>query len=142
MKPGKRIKVVIDTNTWISAMLGKDSNPARVVKKIKDETVVNYTSEEIMEEIKEVMQRSRIKRITKEHERHFLRYFIGTMSVFTEPKERLHVINDDPDDNRILECAITGNVNYIISGDKHLLNLKEYKGIRIVNSKRFLEIVD
>jgi len=48
------------------------------------------------------------------------------------------VIEQDPDDNRILECAVEGNVNYIVSGDRHLLNLGRYRGIEIITISEFL----
>jgi putative PIN family toxin of toxin-antitoxin system len=54
------------------------------------------------------------------------------------PKVRLAVIADDPD-NRILECSLEGQADYIISGDKHLLNLKNYQGITIVTPGDFWE---
>lgn len=56
-----------------------------------------------------------------------------------ETKSRLSVINEDPQDNRVLECAVDGEAEYIITGDKHLLNLKSYKGIKILKVKEFLD---
>ena len=51
-----------------------------------------------------------------------------------------NTIKDDIDDNRILECAETANADYIISGDRHLINLENYNDIKIVSPKEFLEI--
>jgi hypothetical protein len=50
------------------------------------------------------------------------------------------VIKEDEDDNRILECAETANVSYIISGDEHLLKLRNYRNTKIVSSKEFVDI--
>ena len=63
---------------------------------------------------------------------------IKNFSEMVHPKERLEVIADDPD-NRILECAVEGQAEFIISGDKHLLKLKAYQGIAIVTPVDFLE---
>ena len=63
-------------------------------------------------------------------------------SELVKPNIKLNVVKVDEDDNRILECAETANVGYIISGDEHLLNLKNYKNIRIVSPKKFLQIYD
>jgi predicted nucleic acid-binding protein len=57
------------------------------------------------------------------------------------PQERLAIIADDPD-NRILECAVAGPADFIISGDHHLLDLENYQGIKIVNPARFLEAIE
>ncbi|MBM3239972.1 PIN domain-containing protein [Candidatus Poribacteria bacterium] len=58
--------------------------------------------------------------------------------IVVTPTERIKVIEQDPDDNRILECAVEGNVNYIVSGDRHLLNLGRYRGIEIITISEFL----
>lgn len=59
----------------------------------------------------------------------------------TEIKEKVFVVKDDPDDNKIIECAIAGNANYIVTQDKHLLRIKEFEGIEIINSNGFLKIL-
>lgn len=64
---------------------------------------------------------------------------LGKVAKIVYPDELLHVVKDDPDDNRVLECAIKGKANYIISGDRHLVKLGSYGGILIVNARTFLE---
>jgi predicted nucleic acid-binding protein len=49
------------------------------------------------------------------------------------------VIAEDPDDNRVLECAVKGGAELIVSGDRHLLKLAQYRGIAIVTVRQFLE---
>ena len=55
-----------------------------------------------------------------------------------DPQFGLDVITDDPDDNRILECAVAASASYIISGDDHLLALEKYKGIVVLPPAGFL----
>jgi uncharacterized protein len=62
---------------------------------------------------------------------------IGRAAEVAQPAERLHVIQDDPD-NRVLECAVAGRANRIVSGDRHLLRLREHAGISIVRTVDFL----
>jgi len=57
------------------------------------------------------------------------------------PKEKLHIVYKDPTDNKIVECAVAGNADYIVSGDKHLLDLKRYGGIDIISPARFLKLL-
>ena len=52
---------------------------------------------------------------------------------------RLFVVKNDPDDNKIVECAVSCGADYIVTGDRHLLDIKEYKGIKIVTAKQFLD---
>ena len=66
---------------------------------------------------------------------------IQAMSIFVIPHTKLDVVKDDPDDNVILECALEGSVQYIITQDKHLLKLREFQKIKIITSSLFLKIV-
>lgn len=59
------------------------------------------------------------------------------VAMFVVPKIRIDVIKEDPDDNRVLECAVEGKADFIVSGDQHLLRLREYAGINIVPASRF-----
>ena len=66
---------------------------------------------------------------------------VANYSQITEPKIKANVVPEDPKDNMIIECALNADADYIITGDKHLLKLKEYKGIKILTPKEFLELV-
>jgi hypothetical protein len=60
-------------------------------------------------------------------------------SKITEPTTPLNIIADDPADNKILECAIAAKADMIVSGDHHLLEIKEYEEIKIVTATKFLK---
>ncbi len=62
-------------------------------------------------------------------------------SQLVQPTEALEVVDADPDDNRVLECAIASNSQFIVSGDKHLLTLGECRGIRILKVAEFLSLM-
>lgn len=64
---------------------------------------------------------------------------IVSISIVIESKQKFKVMKEDPDDNKILECAFEGKVNYIISQDKDLLRLKNFEGIEIINPEEFLD---
>ncbi len=57
---------------------------------------------------------------------------------WVDPSAELDVVAADPDDNRVLEAAIEGNAEFIVTGDRHLLELREYEGTRIVSPVEFL----
>jgi uncharacterized protein len=56
-----------------------------------------------------------------------------------DPDLVLDVVKEDPDDNRVLECAVAGGANYIVSGERHLLRLKAHAGIPILTARQFLD---
>ena len=70
--------------------------------------------------------------------------FINILSGHSEtvvPRHALRVIKNDPSDDRILECAVEGQANLIVSGDRHLLSLKTFRGISILTVREFINII-
>ena len=55
------------------------------------------------------------------------------------PTEPLRLVKDDPDDDRVIECAVSAGSEAIITGDKHLLRLAQYRGIKILRAREFME---
>lgn len=129
------VKVVIDTNVLVSAILF-GGNPEQVLDSVEEGKIKILISEEILEEFKEVLQRKfgfslDIVEVTVSA--------IKGISTLVTPTQRLNVIKKKENDNRILECAVEGKVQYIVSGDKrHLLPLKEYQGMKILSPAKFL----
>ena len=67
--------------------------------------------------------------------------FVGkilSMAELVTPEMDLEAVEDDPDDDKILECAVAGNADYIVSGDSHLLDIEEYRGVEILSPDEFL----
>lgn len=128
-------KVVVDTNLFVSAHLIPSGNPAKIIDDWIDDRYTLILSKPIIEEIIEVLQRKgvSIERIER------LLTLISQQAIMITAKEELSIIKDDPDDNKFLECAVSGKADYIVSGDKHLINLREYEGIKILTPKEFLE---
>jgi putative PIN family toxin of toxin-antitoxin system len=132
------IKVVADTNVYISAILfgGKAEEIRKLAREGKIEL---FISEVILAEIAGVLKRKfdwfdwQISELIKD---------IRAITTLITPTLTLSVIKEDGPDNRVLECAIEGKVQYIISGDKHHLQpLKEYQGIEILSPAQFLELM-
>lgn len=134
---GKIKKVVIDTNVFISGF-GWDGKPEVILALLRDNRIKNYISSEIFEELKRVISYPKLK--FSETLQNKILEFVFFYSEFVETKQHPSIITDDPDDNKFLECAIESDAELIISGDSHLLNLKKYKTIDIVNVAEFLEI--
>ena len=140
LKQEEKLKVVVDTNTIISAPLSEDGNPAKIFELLLIEEISNFRSEDITNEIIEVFNRGKIKKLISEDKIHFIIDNYKKFSKLVKPSVKLNVVKEDDDDNKVLECAETANADYIISGDEHLLKLRNYKNAKIVSSKEFLDI--
>lgn len=129
------MNVVYDTNTYISGIFWKGL-PRELLLKASAKEVDLFISTEILEEIQRVLKRdfeadeSRVKSIVDN--------IIETAEVINV-NQKIDVIKADPSDNKILACALECRAKYIVSGDYHLLSLKEYKGIKILKATEFLE---
>ena len=136
----EKLKVVVDTNNVVSAPFSEHGNPARIFELILIQEITNFTSDKIIEEITDVLNRDKFKRILSKDKIKFIIKNFKKFSILVNPNFKLDIIKEDADDNIILECAVTANAEYIISGDNHLLNLGHYKNSKIVSPKQFLDI--
>lgn len=135
-------KIVIDTNVIISAAISEDRIPAEIFELLLLEKIENYTSQEIIDEIIDVFHRPKITRLISDKDINFMikKYLIFSKKV--EPKQRFSLVKDDPKDNIFLDCAVEAAVNYIISGDLHLLSIKEFNNIKVITPRDFLELMN
>ena len=128
-------KVVVDTNILVSASFWK-GNPFMVMRLAFEGKIEVFTSIEILSEYSKVLIRDFKLNETEIQER--INLFAGTLKL-VKPTNKINLIKDDPDDNKILEVAFEADAKYIVSGDKHLLKLKEFNKIKIVKPKEFLD---
>ena len=128
------VKVVLDTNVFISALFWKGA-PYQIFRKILRGAILNFTSPQILEELKERLL-DKFK-LPPEKVKEFLEIIVFSSQI-VYPKKKLNIVKKDPEDNKILECALEAKASFIISGDKHLLEIKEYKGIKIVTPREFI----
>ncbi len=73
--------------------------------------------------------------------RPFSAALLRRVSTVVEPREAIEVIAKDPDDNRILEAAVAGKAEMIISGDRHLLDIRSFRGVPVVTPRQFLDLL-
>ncbi len=135
-------QVVIDTNVFISAILNPLGNPAAIFKLEREKKIKILVSHPILQEYIKTLSYPHLQKkhgLSKEQvSKKILRLL--KYGKFIDPETKLNVIADDPDDNKFLECAVEGEADYIISGDKHLKSLKSFSGIKIVDPAAFLNI--
>ena len=135
-------KVVIDTNVLVSgtfwtgasyrvlSLIDKDEINLVISSQITKEYARIINSSEILDKTT-INQKTRIHSVNK----------LLQKAIIVEPKEHIDIIKEDKDDNKFIEAAISGFAGYIITNDKHILKLKEYKGIKILTSEDFLKEV-
>lgn len=120
------LKFVLDTNVLVSAMISTGGNPALLLDKA-GEGYSLFISRDMLIEFEAVISRDKFG-FTDEETNTIIEAVISVSEV-VNPEITLDVIRFDPDDNKILECAVACKASHIVSGDRHLLDLKEYGGI-------------
>ncbi len=129
------LKVVIDTNIFISSFFG--GIPREIINLWKKGKIKLCLTQEIVEEYLEVLNRLGLKN-EKEINKLTHLFAEGFNSIFTTKTSSLNIVEDDPDDNKFIECAVALNSKIIISGDKHLKDIKKYIDIKIMSPREFL----
>lgn len=129
------MRVVIDTNVVISGVFF-GGNPRRVIEAVVEHSIDASASASILEEYDEIVQE-----VIRKGYGHFdvggFRSFVDSLDI-VRPVSEVDVCRD-PDDNKFIECAVDAKALYIVSGDKDLLDIKRYEGVRIVTVAEFCE---
>ena len=131
-------KIILDTNVFFSAFINPSGAPAQILKHWISKDFTLIYSEEIIEEYLETLTQDLFSVEDIEN-------FYELVSVRAEKvlsTQKVTAVPDDPDDDKFISCALSGKADYIVSGDKHLLKMKQYAGTRIVTVKEFLDILD
>jgi len=128
-------KVVVDTNVFVSSFFG--GNPREIIDLWKAGHVTLCLSKPIVDEYVQVLRRLGLQN-ERELEELLSLFASGLHIVFTTSTPQLHIVADDPDDNKFIECAVALKADCVVSGDKALIEIKDYMGIKIVTPKEFL----
>ena len=131
-------RVVLDTNVFISAILTPGPS-RRIIEMARRGTIEVAVSEAILSEIERIL---RLKLRWPSWQIEASLRGIRDISAFVSPTQRLAVITADDADNRVLECAVEAEADYIVSGDRrHLLPLREFHGIKILSPSEFCQVL-
>lgn len=136
------MKVTLDTNVLVSGTFWTGDS-FRILDLIDKNKLKSVTSKEIIGEYYEVISTDEIIDKIKDKGLTMLKivHKVIKNSEIVESSIKLDIVKDDHNDNKILECAKAGKVDYIISQDEHLLKLKEFEGIPIIKPDKFLELI-
>lgn len=131
------LKVVIDTNVLVSALLKDNSPPAFILTLLRKRKMSLCLSKAIFEEYRAVINREKFQHIRSAAAPLLLSLKKGALLV--EPKIRIAVITADPADNKFLECAQAAQANFLITGNTKHFSFKQFQDTRIVSPKEFIE---
>jgi uncharacterized protein len=129
------MRVVFDTNNFVSALVIPGSFAEKAILRLIDGIDTLVLSKDILDELLSILS---VKFSRDREEISRLAVMFSELSEWVTPAIRLGILEDKAD-NRILECAIQGRADVIVTGDKRMLRLREYGGVKIVSLKKYLE---
>lgn len=128
------LKVVLDTNILFSA-IGFGGKPYQILLKVVGEEIEAITSHILLAELQEVLSK---KLPLSEEDLQYTLENIKESFTIVQPRKTINIVKDE-DDNRVLEAAVEGRCQYIVTGDKELLRLSSFKNIAILTAWQFLQ---
>lgn len=131
-------KAVFDTNVLISGIVYAGKSKL-LIDAILEGKITLIISMQIIREFRRVIIRDKFK--LSKNQQNIITNFVLRIGNIVKVKSRFKVVKQDPNDDRILRTAHDGKADYIISGDEHLLSLKEFRGIKIVTVSEMLELL-
>lgn len=129
------MKVVFDTNILVSALVFPGGRADIALRRIIEEKDQLLLSKPILNELLGILAR---KFSRDAEELAHVAVFLSDLSVVVKPRRKFAVLADEPD-NRILECAVTGGADVIVTGDKALLALKNFRKVKLLSLRTYLE---
>jgi putative PIN family toxin of toxin-antitoxin system len=138
------MKLVVDTNVLISGLLW-GGPPNRILKWARDGVIVLFACESTINELKRVIQYRRFgQRLThlKKTPSEAIAYTMNLVTFVPNPLNLPPVITDDPFDDIFLALAFENEAHLIISGDHHILDLKEYRSIQILTPSLAVQVIE
>ena len=136
------LKVILDTNVFVSSLLVKAGLPAQILDAWRERRYLLVVSPAIIAETRATLDYPRIRRkypITDEDVEQFMALLEREALLVSGDADTAGAIPEDPADERMLACAVDAQADVIVSGDRHLLDLGSYRSIPILTARQFLE---
>jgi putative PIN family toxin of toxin-antitoxin system len=131
----------VDTNIFVSGIINPTGPPGQVLQFLRERVFTLVSSPSINEEILEVLSRPRLQKYHPQDALFDIGVILYVQAELVQEKTELSV-SPDPDDDKFLIAAIDGRAQYVVTGDKSgLLQLSEYRGIRIITARTFLRFL-
>jgi putative PIN family toxin of toxin-antitoxin system len=137
-------RVVFDTNLFVSSVLVKNGLPAQALQAWRERKFSLLISPPMIQEIRHTLGYDRIRRkyqVTDQDVDDLVALLEKNGLVVKGEADTAGAIPDDPDDEQILACAVDGRADFIVSGDRHLLDLKQYADMPVLTVREFIELI-
>jgi uncharacterized protein len=135
------MKVVLDANTLVSAYIIRKGISGQII--LNRARYIGVATEEILQEVHHSLHYERI-RTKYQWSEQSVGTFLATVRkdfLILKAPPPVHVVRDDPDDDKYFACAKQAKAEYIVSKDRHVTTIGEWKGIRVIKPRQFLEIL-
>lgn len=136
------MRAVLDTNIVVSGLLWRAA-PRQVLDAARDQRITLHTSSVLLDELAEVLSRPHLASVIAANQASpaFLMQRYAMLAQLVIPAQTARVVTKDIDDDAVIACALAAQADMIVSGDAHLLNLKHYQGIRIIDAAEALRLL-
>ena len=126
------MRIVLDSNLYISAFLSEGGLASKVLELCEEGKLEIYCSPDIIEETQTRLV-NKLK-LDEDYVASYIKHIASILKIVV-PQKGLKVVKADPDDDKVIECAVEAQANLIVTMDKHLLKLKSYEKIGIIHPK-------
>lgn len=136
------IRAVLDANVLVSALIKPEGPPGRIcVELVEREAFALILSPAIVDEVRRTLDDPRIRRYVRLTSREIEAWLASVQSVaeLVEGRRSVRVVARDPDDDKYFAAALEGDADVVVSGDKHVLEVKQFERIRVLTPRAFLE---
>jgi putative PIN family toxin of toxin-antitoxin system len=129
-------KAVFDTNILVSAWFW-EGNESKLIESVEEGFIHGYRSKQLIEELCRALRYPKLD-LSQDEVESIHSYYLLIFKIVS-PKQTINIIQEDPSDNMVLECALEAEAEYIVSGDHHLMNMGEFRGAKIVPAAELLK---
>jgi putative PIN family toxin of toxin-antitoxin system len=135
----KKIKIILDTNIWISYLISKNNNQWDTLI-FSDKIQIIY-SEKLLNEFIEVTQRDKFRKFISLDDLEVILNYLGDFAIFVENIEKKYTLCRDLKDNFLLDLAVTAEADFLVTGDKDLLEIKTLENVKILSPTDFINFI-
>lgn len=138
------LRAILDANVLASALIRPQGPPGQIVSLLFEEQAFELiVSEALLAELRRCLAYPRVRKYltATDEELDLWVNALGLLADVVKGEKSWNVVVDDPDDDKYLAAAVEGRADYLVSGDRHLIDIREYEEIRIVTPRKFLIIL-
>jgi uncharacterized protein len=137
------LRVVLDANAFVSAFINPAGTPGQIIQAfLRDSAFELVLSEPIIEEVIEALRYPKVQKAARSKIDPSLWFEdLVVLSQLVSEHSEVPRLSADPDDDKYIACAIAGRATFIVTGDPHLLDVRQHETVRIVSPREFLDLI-